>query len=51
MDKNGITTSQLDDDAPEYPAGFDQDVSPDKRGTLGDQRDMFRMGKFQEMRV
>jgi hypothetical protein len=31
--------------------GFDQNLPPEKKGTYEDQRDMFRMGKAQEMRV
>jgi hypothetical protein len=30
---------------------FGQNVSREKKGTYEDQRDMFRMGKIQEMRV
>lgn len=51
MDKNVVITSQLDGDSPEYPVSYDNDVSSEKKGTVDDQRDMFRMGKFQEMRV
>ena len=29
----------------------DPNLSPEKKGTAEDQRDMFRMGKAQEMRV
>jgi hypothetical protein len=44
----GLVTSQLETDGGNP---YDQNVSPEKKGTFGDQRDMFRMGKAQEMRV
>jgi hypothetical protein len=46
--ETGVVTSQFETDA-ENP--FDQNVTPEKKGTFEDQRDMFRMGKVQEMRV
>ena len=46
--ETGVVTSQLETDGANP---FDQNVSPEKKGTYEDQRDMFRMGKVQEMRV
>lgn len=40
-----IITSQIDLET------SSQDVSSQKKGTADDQRDMFRMGKAQELRV
>lgn len=43
-----IVTSQLETDGANP---YEQNVAPEKKGTFEDQRDMFRMGKAQEMRV
>lgn len=41
----GIVTSQIDLES------TNANLSPEKKGTPDDQRDMFRMGKAQELRV
>lgn len=46
--ETGVVTAQLETDGGNP---FDQNVAPEKKGTFEDQRDMFRMGKVQEMRV
>ena len=43
--ETGIVTSQIDVET------SSQNVSAEKKGTADDQRDMFRMGKAQELRV
>ena len=45
--ESGVVSAQALDAEP----GFDQHVPEYKKGTYEDQRDMFRMGKAQEMRV
>ena len=44
--ENGTVTQFATDESP-----FDQHVSPEKKGSPEDQRDMYRMGKAQELRV
>ena len=41
-----VTQFATDDESP-----FDQHVAPEKKGSPEDQRDMYRMGKAQELRV
>lgn len=43
--ENGMVTSQIDLEA------TNANVSAEKKGTADDQRDMFRLGKAQELRV
>ena len=43
----GVTASQVPLDA----ETASENIAPEKKGTPSDQRDMFRMGKLQEMRV
>jgi hypothetical protein len=43
--ENGILTSQVDLEI------SNQNLPAEKKGTHDDQRDMFRMGKVQELRV
>jgi hypothetical protein len=43
--ENGMITSQVDLEA------TNANVSDEKKGTNDDQRDMFRLGKAQELRV
>ena len=45
MKAAGVVTDELP------PEMDDPSLSPEKKGTVEDQRDMFRMGKAQEMRV
>jgi len=46
--KENATVTQFPTDE-ENP--FDQHVTPEKKGSPEDQRDMYRMGKAQELRV
>lgn len=43
--ENGAITSQIDIEA------TNMNLSAEKKGTADDQRDMFRLGKSQELRV
>lgn len=43
--ENGMVTSQIDLEA------TNANISVEKKGTADDQRDMFRLGKAQELRV
>ena len=45
-EKGTVTQFATDEESP-----FDQHVTPEKRGSPEDQRDMYRMGKAQELRV
>jgi hypothetical protein len=46
--ESSVDAAQLETDGKD---AFGQNVSREKKGTYEDQRDMFRMGKIQEMRV
>jgi hypothetical protein len=43
--ETGVVTSQIDLES------TNANLTPEKKGTADDQRDMFRMGKHQELRV
>jgi hypothetical protein len=45
--ENGTVTQFATDEE----SHFDQHVTPEKKGSPEDQRDMYRMGKAQELRV
>jgi len=47
LKEEGVVTSQLAMDV----ESASENVSPEKKGTAGDQLDMFRMGKHQQLRV
>jgi hypothetical protein len=51
LKENGVITSQASQTSQSDLESTSHDLPTEKKGTVNDQRDMFRMGKAQELRV